>query len=102
MKFNSNIYSFLLFFNEFNSNINSIFIFQQNSIQKLIQFSVFRQNSIQNFIQNVEIGCIQFNIKYSFNKKTWVSNRAKPLRADENFKCSDGKDGDGNEASFKH
>ena len=42
------------------------------------------------------------SIKYSFNKKTWVSNRAKPLRADENFKCSDGKDGDGNEASFKH
>ena len=70
-KFNSKIYSFFLFFTKFNSKIYSFLIFfikiQFKNLFKIMKLAVFN------------------SIKYSFNKKTRVSDRA--IRGSPLFHC---------------
>ena len=67
----------------------SIFLFLTNSIQTFLQFSFFNKiqlKSLLNFLFSDKIRfkkifkllklAVFISIKYSFNKKTWVSNRA--------------------------
>ena len=74
---------------KFNSNIYSFFCFSTNSIQTFIQFSFFNKIQFKSWFNFLFPDKIQFNnlfktlklavfnsIKYSFNKKTWVSDRA--------------------------
>ena len=81
--------SFVLFSTKFNSNIYSFFCFATNSIQKLIQFSFFNKIQFKSWFNSLVSNKIQFknifkmlklavfnSIKYSFNMKTWVSDRA--------------------------
>ena len=88
-KFNSKMGSFVLFSTKFNSNIYSFFCFATNSIQKLIQFSFFNKIQFKSWFNSLVSNKIQFknifkmlklavfnSIKYSFNMKTWVSDRA--------------------------
>ena len=88
-KFNSKMGSFVLFSTKFNSNIYSFFCFATNSIQKLIQFSFFNKIQFKSWFNSLVFNKIQFknifkmlklavfnSIKYSFNMKTWVSDRA--------------------------
>ena len=88
-KFNSKMGSFVLFSTKFNSNLYSFFCFSTNSIQKFIQFSFFNKIQFKSSFNSLVSDNIQFknifkilklavfnSIKYSFNKKTWVSDMA--------------------------
>ena len=101
-KFNSKMGSFVLFSTKFNSNIYSFFCFATNSIQKLIQFSFFNKIQFKSWFNSLVSNKIQFknifkmlklavfnSIKYSFNMKTWVSDRAtRERRSHHSSPCS--------------
>ena len=70
-KFNSHTYTYFLFFDGFNSNIYSFFMFSTKFNSKTYSFIWFWNKLFKMLTMAV------FNsIKYSFNKKTWVSDMA--------------------------
>ena len=88
-KFNSTFYSFVNIFTKFNSKIYSFVISRQYSIQQIIHFLICFKIQFNNLFIFKYLGEIQFknifkmlklavfnSIKYSFNKKSRVSNRA--------------------------
>ena len=81
--------SFVLFLTNFNSSISSFYVFLTNSIQTFIHFPFFVKIQFKSWFIILFSNKIQFknlfkilklvvfnSIKYSFNKKTWVSDRA--------------------------
>ena len=76
-KFNSKFYSFVNFLTKFNSKFYSFVIFLTKFNSKIYSFVIFFDKiQLKNLFKMLKLAVFN-SIKYSCDKKTWVSNRAR-------------------------
>ena len=75
-KFNSKFYSFVIFLTKFNSKIYSFVFFLTKFNSKIYSFVIFFDKiQLKNLFKMLKLAVFN-SLKYSFNKKSRVSNRA--------------------------
>ena len=76
-KFNSKFYSFVIFLTKFNSKIYSFVFFLTKFNSKIYSFVIFFDKiQLKNLFKMLKLAVFN-SLKYSFNKKSRVSNRAR-------------------------